>query len=165
MTILLVEKIRDELDPQSLLTLPSWPKCWRTNWHLFPTLLTRKSSTLKMVLQFNLTMANRSLTESKLNFQFILREGSGVLTYVDVFFQVALLYVLEYGQQPQCLGWIEGGHLHPSHHHHIVPAITLIYIYHKYDHHWPPPKHLFCQLYFQLFNNLSASQLIITNNH
>ena len=40
-----------------------------------------------MVLQFNLTMANRSLTESKLNFQFLLREASGVLTYVDVFFR------------------------------------------------------------------------------
>ena len=151
MTILLVEKIRDELDPQSLLTLPSWPKCWRTNWHLFPTLLTRKSSTLKMVLQFNLTMANRSLTESKLNFQFLLREASGVLTYVDVFFRWHSYMFWSLANNHNVSDGLKGvtytqAIIIISYQH-----ITLIYIYHKYDHHWPPPKHKYCQLYYQLF--------------
>ena len=52
--ISLVHKIQENLDPQSFLTLPSWPQCWRTSWRMFLTL-----STPKMALRCNLTMVCR----------------------------------------------------------------------------------------------------------
>ena len=52
--ISLVQETQEKLDPQSFLTLPSWPQCWRTSWRMFLTL-----STPKMALRCNLTMVCR----------------------------------------------------------------------------------------------------------